>query len=926
VTSVSATVAYALPAEAADLLSRNPGREYLDDLIALLSEAFGDVIRTREPGIAESLTHPAGLASLGGDHLMRALQAQGIRFQLLAIAEENADVRRRRWIEAQQGADCVPGSFAETIACAARAGVPAAQIRSLLDQARICPVITAHPTEAKRVTVLAIHRRIYRLLVELESPRWTPRERDELTDSLRNEIDLLWFTGELRIAQPTVQQEIAWGLHFFDESLFDRVPELISLLEQNLRQHYPHDHFSVGSLFRFGSWIGGDRDGNAFVTNAATRHALRANRVACLGHYRQCLDGLLQSLSIAEHAVTLPKKFHIDLSLMLDRSGAAKAIAERNPGEVFRQYIACMLRRLDATAVAAGADTRPNAATAYVRPEQLAADLGSIENTLEAIGAAGLANSLVRPLRQKVETFGFRTASLDVRQNAIVLNKALREIWRVRSSQPDAVPPDLDSQAWKDWLAAELARPLEDLPARAALSEETRETLGTFALIAEAGAGLDREAVGAIILSMTQRTADVLGAYVLAKYGGLFTDSAGRESCSRPIVPLFETIRDLQRAPAILRELLSVPVVRRSVRALGGTQEVMIGYSDSNKVGGFLCANWELYKAQIKLTRVGQEARIPITFFHGRGGPVSRGGLPAGRAVAAQPPGSVRGRLRLTEQGEVVSAKYANRGTARFHLELLAASVIAHGLHPADAPEAIETFEFDDVMEAVSGASYAAYRKLIEHPGLVSYYRTASPAEELTRLKLGSRPSHRFNVQTLDDLRAIPWVFGWSQNRHLVPGWYGVGTGLQAFLDVRGAEGERLLRRMFADSRLFRLIIDEVEKTLMLVDLDVARRYANLVPDTPVREDIFAMIEAEYGRTVAMILHVTGETILGERFPNYRDRLSRRLAALNSVGTVQVELIRRLRDDRKADKPQRPGLVPLLLSINCVASGLGWTG
>ncbi len=844
-------------------------------------------------------------------------------FQLLAIAEENAAVRHRIWIETEQGADCVPGSFAETVARAAQAGVPAEQFGRLLNQAQICPVITAHPTEAKRVTVLEVHRRIYKLLVDLDPPRWTPRERTTMTDGLRNEIDLLWLTGELRIVQPTVEQEIAWGLHFFDETLFDRVPELIALLEQALRQHYPQDRFSLASLFRFGSWIGGDRDGNPFVTSTVTRHALRANRTMCLAHYRRSLGGLLQSLSIAEHAVLVPEAFRGDLLRKLDESGEADEITARNPGEVFRQYIACIIRRIDATAEAASAKTCPDACAPYARPEQLAADLSGMETALDAIGSAGLARSLVRPLRQKVETFGFRTVSLDVRQNATVINRALHEIWRIRCDQPDAVAPDLDSQVWKDWLIAELARPLKDPPNRAALSEEACETLETFALIAEAGAGPDRKAVGAIILSMTRRTVDVLGAYVLAKYTGLFTDDAGKESCIRPIVPLFETLHDLQRAPAILSELLSIPVVRRTARALDGTQEVMIGYSDSNKDGGFLCANWELHKAQIKLARVGQKAGIPVTFFHGRGGSVSRGGLPTRRAVAAQPLGSIRGRMRLTEQGEVVSAKYANHCTARNHLELLAASVIDHGLRPSAAAR---TLEFDEAMEAIAGASYAAYRKLAEHPGLVSYYQTASPVEELARLKLGSRPMHRFNAQTLDDLRAIPWVFGWSQNRHLVPGWYGVGAGLQAFLDVRGAEGKRILRRMFADLRLFRLIIDEVEKTLMLVDLDVARGYAGLVPDVDVREDIFAMIEAEYGRTAAMILQVTGESVHGERFPNYRDRLSRRLAALNSVGTVQVELIRRLRDARKTDTLRQSGLVPLLLSINCIASGLGWTG
>ncbi len=899
---------------------------YLDELVAMLWEAFSEVVRKREPAIAGSIDNPTGLQGLEGERLLRALQGQGIWFQLLGIAEENAAVRQRRQIETQQGTNRVPGSFAQTIARAVSAGVSSDRMLGQLAQLRICPVITAHPTEAKRVTVLEIHRRIYRLLVDLESHRWTPRERDERLGELRDEIDLLWLTGELRITKPSVEQEIAWGLHFFEETLFDRVPELMAALEQSLRQHFPNSKSALGSIFRFGSWIGGDRDGNPFVTREMTRHALQANREACLDHYRRDLERLLQLLSVAEHAAAVPQAFRERLARLLARSGEESEITARNPGEIFRQYVACLLGRLQATIAAARGETQAVPALAYGGPDELQAELRDMERALEAVGAGGLAERLVKPLSRKVETFGFRTASLDIRQNSMVINRALGEIWRRQGDDGEAAPPAEDSEAWKAWLLEELARPLEAPLPLDALSDETREVLETFRLLAQSGNVLDREAIGSVILSMTQRSADVLGAYLMAKYGGLFADASGQENCTRPIVPLFETIGDLQRAPAILRELLSVPVVRRSVRALDGSQEVMIGYSDSNKDGGFLSANWELHKAQIQLTRIGRDAGIPVTFFHGRGGSVSRGGLPTGRAVAAQPAGSLRGKMRLTEQGEVVSSKYANRGTARFQLELLAASVIEHGLRSADGAAEKEPPEVEDAMEALAGGAYAAYRRLAEHPGLVDYYRLSSPVEELKRLKLGSRPTHRFSAQSLDDLRAIPWVFGWSQNRHLIPGWYGLGTGLKGFLDVRGEDGERLLKRMFAQSRLFRLVIDEVEKTLMLVDLDLARRYASLVPDQAVREEIFAMIETEHARTTEQLLRVTGEKTLGQRFPNQGGRLARRLAALNSAGCAQVELIRGIRAARQAGDTRPAGLVPLLLSINCVASGLGWTG
>ena len=899
------------------------GRDaYIVQIVDLLFERFLEVVRFRQPEIEPFIVRDRPLSQLPSPLLLRALQAYGIWFQLLAIAEENATIRRRRQIERDGGPDALPGTFSHVIARAAAAGIESDAIQRLLDGTLVQPVLTAHPTEAKRVTVLEIHRRIYRLLVELESSRWTPRERDDLHIRLRDEIDLLWLTGEIRLEKPTVEQEVAWGLHFFDETIFGRIPELLDKLDAALARHYPDVRFRIPPFFRFGSWIGGDRDGNPFVTDAITRDALRASRLAVLRRYRSELDRLLRTLSVAAHGTAVPPVFLERLRAELEASGERAAFEARNPGEVFRQFLACMLRKLDATLAASERQQPP--AVGYVDPDQLVADLVALETGLAGARCGSLARSHVRPVRRQVEAFGFCAASLDIRQNAIVINRTLQAIWRQR--HPGQTTPSPDSDAWKSWLLAELAQPLDapfvfpDLPA------EASDTLATFHLMREVSA--DRSALGAFILSMTARAADVLGVYLLAKYAGLFADAEGVERCTLRIVPLFETIADLQRAPAILRELLAVPLVRRSLRAFGRTQEVMLGYSDSNKDGGFLAANWALFKAQIELARVGRSADIGIAYFHGRGGSVSRGGAPAGRAIEAQPHGSVQGRLRMTEQGEVVSAHYANRGSALAHMELLAASVLSHSLRSAPQ-ESGETRaadpEFDEAMEALAGVAYYAYRRLADHPGLVAYYHAASPVAELTWLKLGSRPARRFGAKTLDDLRAIPWVFGWSQNRHLIPGWYGVGTALLRFLEIRGPSAQDLLRRMFRSSPIFRLIIDEVEKILPLVDMAVARRFAALVTDEHVRERIFAMVEAEYHRTIAMVLRITGEPELLSRFPNHRGRIEGRLAMLNRAGTEQVELLRRVRA-RPASSTENEDFVPLLLSINCVAAGLGWTG
>jgi phosphoenolpyruvate carboxylase len=659
-----------------------------------------------------------------------------------------------------------------------------------------------------------------------------------------------------------------------------------------------------------------------------TRSTLLENRLTGLRRYRRRLADLVRALSITERAIPVSDHFRSALERELAATGEGDLIAARNPGEVFRQYLACMGRRLDVMTAAAEQGLLDPDPAGYGSAEALIADLRLIEDALCAGGSSSIATSVVRPVRREVESFRFSTVRLDVRENTTKLNAALADLWKERRAggptDASAVPHQ-GSEEWRQWVGAELARPLTPDSRSPELPPESAETLGMFQLVRDLREQIDREAFGAFVLSMTRSVSDVLGAYLLAKSAGLFADAAGTESCTLPIVPLFETIEDLQRAPAIMRELLTVPLVRRSVRAQGGVQEVMIGYSDSNKDGGFLTSNWELSKAQIKLTRLGKELGIPISFFHGRGGSVSRGGAPTGRAIAAQPAGSIQGRMRITEQGEVVSFKYANRGTAQYQIELLAASVVEHSLKSEREKALVPTSEFDEAMEALSGAAQAAYRNLIDHRDLLSYYQTASPLEEISLLNMGSRPARRFGARSLSDLRAIPWVFAWSQNRHFVPGWYGVGSGILTFLQVRGERGAALLDRMFSESRLFRLIVDEVEKTLAYVDLDIAREYAELVPDGGVRSSILSLVEEEYHRTVEAVLRISGGTQLVERYPRFRRRLARRLPTINLVSRQQIELLRRFRESG-GDKTQEEQLSALLLSINCIAAGFGATG
>ncbi|HYK83182.1 MAG TPA: phosphoenolpyruvate carboxylase [Gemmatimonadales bacterium] len=909
-------------ADTADALQRTAG---------LLYDCFRDVLRVHQPELEGVLRGEELRSDAPPELLARAIQAQGLWFQLLSIAEQNAAMRQRRQAEFERGYEQLRGTFAQVVAAAAAAGVSADALRAVVQALRVRPVITAHPTEAKRVTVLEKHRRIYRRLVDLEAPRWTPRERDALIDTVRAEIELLWLTGELRLQKPTVAQELAWGLYFVTETLFDVVPDLVAKLERALERAYPGEPIDVPSFFQFGSWIGGDRDGNPFVTNAVMRRALEENRRASLQRYRHRLAELVRALSVTDRAVPIPADFHAALVRALELAGGAGPIVERNPREVFRQFVAALLGRLDAT-LAAGdgpageggerGGAAPPAAVAYAAAEELVGDLCLLETGLAGAQCGRAAALLVRPLRREVEAFRFCTFRLDVRENAPRLNAALAALWRTGQA---GEPPRPGSPDWRRWLLAELARPRPPDAGTPALPAEAQDTAGLFAVIRDVRAQLDRDAIGSFIVSLTRDAADVLGVYLLAKEAGLFVDAAGVESCTLPIVPLFESIDDLRRAPDVVRELLQVPLVRRSVRAHGGVFEVMIGYSDSNKDGGFLSSNWELAKAQLRLTRLGRECGVPIAFFHGRGGSVSRGGAPTGRAIAAQPAGSIQGRLRLTEQGEVVSFKYANRGTAAYQTELLAASVLEHALKSEREEALVPTAEFDEAMEALSGAAHAHYRRLVEHPELVRYFQAASPLEEIALLNIGSRPARRSGARTLDDLRAIPWVFAWSQNRHFLPGWYGVGTGLTTFLEVRGERGEALLRRMFQDLRLFRLIVDEVEKTLAYVELELARDYAGLVADDWVRAEIFSLVTDEYHRTVDVVRRLVGGASLAERFPQFRARLARRLPLLNQVNRQQIELLRAYRA-ASGGPGQEDRLAALLLSINCLAAGFGTTG
>lgn len=861
---------------------------YRDEVQGLLHSLFDDFLRQQEPRLYDVLQSARALDAHEGSLMVKALQSVGIKFQLTAIAEEIADTRKIRLAEASGGPDAVIGSFHRVLGRAAARGASAVEVERALANFQISPTITAHPTEAKRVTILENHRRIYRNLVDLETNRWTPREREILIDKLRTSIALLWMTGELRLDRPTLDEEVSWGLHFFNETLMDGARDVGGKLTDALQRHFPEMEIDAPAFLKFSSWIGGDRDGNPNVTANVTRRTLRRHRDNAVARYITELDALARTLSISEHINPPSDRFRQKLKACLEAAGDGDAVTRRNPHEPFRQFCVASGVRLHANL----GDASPNAVP-YRSPEDFIADLMTLETGLREIGAGSIASSSVATLRYLVMCFGFRTAALDVRQNTDV-------VWRTVTAlggTAEALRDDLKTGFRVDGEAVDL-------------DEEASETVALFRLLGESH--VDPEAIGAFVLSMTASVDDVLAVIWLSA-------AIGAQGTFPHIVPLFETIDDLRNAPAVLGELLANEDARAALSDDAGVVEIMLGYSDSNKDGGYLTSVWELTKAQKAILETCEKHGVPVRFFHGRGGSVSRGGAPTGRAIAAQPAGTVQGRLRVTEQGEVVSTKYSNRGTARTYLELLGASVLDHTLARNSDRSAAELARSSETMESLSTSSHATYRDLLETPGFLDYFQSASPVEELALLKIGSRPPKRFGAAGLDDLRAIPWVFAWSQNRHLLTGWYGLGSALEAHI-VSGGVDE--LRHMFANLKVFRLVLDEVEKTLYQADMSIASRYAALVTDEATRHRVFKKVTTEFELTKQHLLAITEEDELAQRFPGFRRRIGEARPLIDRCNAWQVDLLRR----HRAAPSLESNRVQLLLSMHCIATGLGWTG
>jgi phosphoenolpyruvate carboxylase len=885
---------------------------------------------TRQGGAADAATSQLqqALDRVSKLNLAAAYQltrAFGFYFELINLAETNHRKRRRlahQLNEGPSGGSMQRGDLRGTLRRLKEAGVSADEAHALLRRICVSPVFTAHPTEVARRSVMFKRRRISDLLEHLDRIPVPESQLEAMERDLTAEITALWQTDEVRSARPTVRDEIRMALDYYEASLFDTLPVLYAEVASALASEFPSENAIVSvtnvcdlpQLVRFGSWIGGDRDGNPFVTSEATRDALAMAHSLLLTHYRRRLQNIFEQLASS----TLQVPVSSELSALLERyltqlrTAGQNALEDRFSHESVRLLIACIMMRLGATPQSAVPVPSNPALTPYTRAADLLSDLTTLRNSLEEHQGHRLAQMLIDPLLMEVRTYGLHLQTLDMRQHARVHAAAIDEI-----------------SAWQPAISA------QSLLLPAALSEQTTEVLEVFRTIAELKQSYAPESIRQYVISGATSAEDVLRVLWLARLGGVRLEANGDDPGLQP-VPLFESIEDLRNAPGIMRELWQSETYRPLLESWSRRQEVMLGYSDSNKDGGMITSTWEIYKAHRALHVVAQECDVNLRLFHGRGGTVGRGGGPTHRAIFAQPMDSFSGELRITEQGEVLNWKYSDVILAERNLELMiAASLDALARPDATLQRGAKTPhltgkilpEWEAVLDLLSTTSYTFYRKhIVDDPDTFTYFEQATPVAELEHARLGSRPAKRGGKKSMADLRAIPWVFGWMQSRQLVPAYFGVGHALNEFIQST-PDGLAQLQTMARDFPLFLDIIRNVEMALAKADFGIARLYASLVEDEALRNRVFTLLEAEFKLTHRMILEITRQKALLETNPVLNHSIRLRNPYVDPMSLIQVELIRRKRIAAANGEPDSPELNRAIsATINGISAGLRNTG
>ncbi|MFL9923507.1 phosphoenolpyruvate carboxylase [Herbaspirillum lusitanum] len=875
------------------------------------------------------------LKKLTRDQTNSVVRAFSYFSHLANIAEDQHHNRRRR-AHLLAGSAAQPSSVAYALSRLDDAGVSGANVRAFLQEALISPVLTAHPTEVQRKSILDAEREIARLLATRDQPL-TPRELRSNTELLRARITTLWQTRMLRYTKLTVADEIENALSYYRITFLRELPALYDDVEAEIDAQFPSrararsNAADLPAFLQMGSWIGGDRDGNPNVNADTMQHALKRQSTTIFDFYLEEIHALGAELSIS--------------TLMVDASPALLALADRSPDasdhrsdEPYRRALIGIYARLAATARSLGVVNilrqEVGAAAHYGAPEECIAELQILAESLQANHGAALVKPRLAVLKRTVEIFGFHLATLDMRQSSDIHERVLAELFA--NAQVEGAYASLAEDKKIALLLSELGKPRLLHSPYLHYSDETNSELTILRTAREIRRRYGARAIRNYIISHTETVSDLLEVLLLQKETGLLHIEGNQLSeLELMVIPLFETIPDLRLAAEIMREWMSLPQVARLIAKQGKLQEVMLGYSDSNKDGGFLTSNWELYKAENQLVELFNRIGVKLRLFHGRGGTVGRGGGPSYQAILAQPPGTVNGQIRLTEQGEIIASKFSNPEIGRRNLELLVAATLEASLMPqsTDAKEQRKLAEFEHVMEDLSERAYQAYRNLVyETPGFTDYFFAATPIAEIAQLNIGSRPASRKASRRIEDLRAIPWGFSWGQCRLLFPGWYGFGSAVAGWLEQSDSSKEKTrrlstLRAMFKEWPFFAALLSNMDMVLSKTDLAVASRYAGLVADRKLRNAIFGRIVGEHERTSSILAQITGtkERLSGN--PLLARSIKNRFAYLDPLNHLQVELLKRHRAIAAANRPPEERVQRgIHLTINGVAAGLRNTG
>jgi phosphoenolpyruvate carboxylase len=827
-------------------------------------------------------------------------------FDLVNLAEENQRVHQLREREVEQYPRPPGESVAQAIASLKKDGVTPDQMQTLLDALSIELVLTAHPTESRRRTVISKLQRLAGLLDQLSNGKLSPRQQKKVRDSIHAEVISLWLTDRHRAARLAATDEVRTGLYFVDTVFWNALPAIYEDLEDALAVHYPGLK-SPSRWLRLASWMGGDRDGNPNVTHRVTAETLRLHRGLAVEKHRLSLQDLARHLSMSGHRLPPTRELLEWIDARRPFPPHVAFIEERYVAEPYRLVLSLLAGDL------AEASRDDMTARLLERSEhQARVKIDDLLEPVEMIAAqlpASLAKEEIERVERQLRIFGLQSMRLDLREESGRLNSALGEVLRALDLADNFASMPVDKRL--ALLARLLTDPLPDLSAHPGVTPEAAETWSVFQLLRRVRDVYSAELMGPFVISMCRSECDVLTVLLFARWIGC---DSGLQ-----IAPLFETIEDLQAAPAILEKLYILPVYRAHLQTCGHEQMVMIGYSDSNKDGGYVTANWSLYQVQEQIARVSQDHGIALTIFHGRGGTIARGGGPANRAIRAQPPGSVNGRFRLTEQGETIAGRYSNPELAHRHLEQ-----IVHAVLTASSPQARMEIpvSWRDLMDSMSGVGFRKYRELVyETPGFIDFWQAATPLDEIKRLHIGSRPAARGQSSAVNKIRAIPWVFSWMQSRFNLPGWFGFGSSMRAVGE------QKILREMYQGWLLFKTMIDNTEMSLIKADMDIASLYVDLVPDKEMGRHFYSLVLEEYKRTRDAVLSISGHINLLDAEPITQNAVLVRNPYVDPLNYVQVEMLRRLRalHDPEGEEAQAIREV-VSITINGIAAGLRNTG